>query len=141
MDDLHINHAITIPARELAFTAVASGGPGGQNVNKVATKVLLRWDLAHSDALPEWARARVLALAGTRRLDGEGGVQIVCSTTRSQDRNLELARERLAALVLDALDRPRPRRATQPTRAAKARRIAAKRRQGEKKQSRRLPAD
>lgn len=141
MEDLTITHAITIPARELSFTAVASGGPGGQNVNKVATKVLLRWDLAHSDALPDWARARVQTLAGARRLDGEGGVQIVCSTTRSQDRNLELARERLAALVLSALDRPRTRRATQPSRAARARRVDAKRRQAEKKQSRRIPAD
>jgi ribosome-associated protein len=141
MEDLTITDTITIPARELAFTAVASGGPGGQNVNKVATKVLLRWDLAHSDALPEWARARVLALAGARRLDGEGCVQIVCSTTRSQDRNLELARERLVALVLAALDRPRTRRATQPSRASRARRVDAKRRQGEKKQARRMPAD
>jgi ribosome-associated protein len=137
MEDLIISETLTIPARELEFTAVASGGPGGQNVNKVATKVQLRWDLPHSDALPEWARERVRALAGSRRLDGEGRVLISTSTTRSQDRNLELARERLAALIRDALARPRTRRATRPSRAAKARRLDAKRKQGEKKQGRR----
>ncbi|MFV8755673.1 alternative ribosome rescue aminoacyl-tRNA hydrolase ArfB [Nannocystaceae bacterium ST9] len=141
MEDLTITETLTIPARELGFTAVASGGPGGQNVNKVATKVLLRWDLPHSEALPEWARDRVRALAGARRLDGEGCILISCSTTRSQDRNLELARERLAALIRDALARPRTRRATRPSRAAKARRVDAKRRQGEKKQGRRPDHD
>lgn len=137
MEDLSITETLTIPARELEFTAVASGGPGGQNVNKVATKVLLRWDLPHSEVLPEWARERVRALAGSRRLDSEGCVLIVCSTTRSQERNLEFARERLAALIRDSLARPRTRRATRPSRAAKARRLDAKRRQGEKKQARR----
>lgn len=141
MDDLTITDTITIPARELSFTAVASGGPGGQNVNKVATKVLLRWDLAHSDALPEWARDRVRMLAGARRLDAEGCLLIPCSTTRSQDRNLELARERLATLVSEALARPRTRRATRPSMRAKARRVDAKRRQGDKKQARKLPPD
>ncbi len=141
MEDLPVSESLTIPARELGFTAVASGGPGGQNVNKVATKVLLRWDLAHSDVLPDWARDRLRALAGARRLDGEGCVLISCSVTRSQDRNLELARGRLVGLVLDALARPRMRRATRPSRAAKARRLDSKRRQGEKKQGRRSDSD
>jgi ribosome-associated protein len=137
MEDLIITETLTIPAHELEFTAVASGGPGGQNVNKVATKVQLRWDLPHSEALPEWARDRVRALAGSRRLDADGRVLITATNTRSQDRNLELARERLAALIRDALARPRPRRATRPTRASKARRLDDKRRQAEKKQGRR----
>jgi ribosome-associated protein len=141
MEDLIISETLTIPARELEYTAVASGGPGGQNVNKVATKVLLRWDLPHSQALPEWARERVRVLAGTRRLDSEGRVLISSSTTRSQDRNLELARERLAALIRDSLARPRTRRATRPSRASKARRLDAKRQQGEKKQRRRIDDD
>jgi ribosome-associated protein len=138
MDDLMVTEDLSIPARELSWTAVASGGPGGQNVNKVATKVQLRWDMAHSSALPEWARQRLAALAG-RRVDAEGSVLITCSSTRSQERNLELARERLAALVRQALERPRRRRPTRPSRAAKRRRLESKRRQSQKKAGRKAP--
>lgn len=140
MDDLHVNEDLTIPARELSWTAVASGGPGGQNVNKVATKVQLRWDLSHSQVLPEWARERLIALAG-RKLDADGNLLISSSTTRSQERNLELARERLAALVLRALERPKPRRPTRPSQAAKRRRLDDKRRVAQKKSSRRVKPD
>lgn len=140
MDDLHVNEDLTIPARELSWTAVASGGPGGQNVNKVATKVQLRWHLSHSQVLPEWARERLIALAG-RKLDADGNLLISSSTTRSQERNLELARERLAALVSRALERPKPRRPTRPSQAAKRRRLDDKRRVAQKKASRRVKPD
>lgn len=140
MEDLSINEDLTIPARELSWVAVASGGPGGQNVNKVATKVQLRWDLASSSALPEWARLRLIAIAG-RRIDAEGCVLISSSTTRSQDRNLELARERLAALIREALERPKHRRPTRPSLAAKRRRLEDKRRVSQKKSSRRAAGD
>lgn len=135
MEDLIINDDITIPGSELSWTAVTSGGPGGQNVNKVATKVQLRWELADSQALPDWARERLVVLAG-RKIDQAGNLLISSSTTRSQDRNLELARERLAELVRAALERPRERRPTRPSRAARARRVETKRRISQKKASR-----
>lgn len=138
MDDLIVTQELAIPARELSWTAVASGGPGGQNVNKVATKVQLRWDLSNSTVLPEWARLRLIALAG-RRIDGEGNLLLTSSSTRSQERNLELARERLAALICEALARPKTRRPTRPSRAAKRRRLENKRRVSQKKASRRTP--
>jgi ribosome-associated protein len=137
MDNLAVTEHLMIPARELSWTAVASGGPGGQNVNKVATKVQLRWALASSAVLPEWARARLITLAG-RRLDSEGNLLISSSSARSQDRNLELARERLAGLVRQALDRPKSRRATRPTKASKRRRLDDKRRLSQKKAGRRV---
>jgi ribosome-associated protein len=140
MEDLAVSDDLTIPARELSWAAVASGGPGGQNVNKVATKVQLRWDLAHSSVLPEWARLRLIAIAG-RKVDAEGCVLISSSTTRSQERNLELARERLAALVREALERPKLRRPTRPSLGAKRRRLEDKRRVSQKKSSRRAASD
>jgi ribosome-associated protein len=139
MEDLEITEQLSVPARELSWTAVASGGPGGQNVNKVATKVQLRWDLAGSTVLPDWARARLLTLAG-RRVDRDGGLLITRSTTRSQERNLELARQALAALIREALARPTRRRPTRPSAAAKRRRLDAKRRLSQKKTDRRRPA-
>ncbi|PRQ05637.1 alternative ribosome rescue aminoacyl-tRNA hydrolase ArfB [Enhygromyxa salina] len=140
MEDLTVTRNVTIPARELSWTAVASGGPGGQNVNKVATKVLLRWGLASSSVLPEWARERLTSLAG-RRLDSDGNLLISASSARSQDRNLELARERLAGLVRTALDRPKARRPTRPSKAAKRRRLDDKRRVSQKKAGRRVGGD
>ncbi|EDM74757.1 hypothetical protein PPSIR1_15600 [Plesiocystis pacifica SIR-1] len=140
MEDLLVTAAVVIPARELSWTAVASGGPGGQHVNKVATKVQLRWTLANSESLPEWARARLVAAAG-RFIDRDGNLLISCASTRSQDRNRELARERLADMVRAALDRPKRRRPTKPSRAAKRRRLDDKRRQSQKKQGRRTGFD
>ena len=131
MEDLVVTKRVTIPARELSWTAVASGGPGGQHVNKVSTKVSLRWDLRASSVLPAWAKARLEHLAA-RQLDGEGCVQIVSDATRSQHRNLQVARDRLAALVRESLTRPKVRRVTKPTRASK-------RRQSQKKAGRRRP--
>ncbi|HLT38345.1 MAG TPA: alternative ribosome rescue aminoacyl-tRNA hydrolase ArfB [Enhygromyxa sp.] len=138
MDDLIIDENLTIPGHELSWTAVTSGGPGGQNVNKVATKVQLRWQLAESTALPDWARERLITLAG-RKIDQAGNLLISSSTTRSQERNLELARERLAGLIREALARPKHRRPTRPSRAAKRRRIEDKRRLSDKKVGRRRP--
>lgn len=140
MENLAVTQNVTIPARELSWTAVASGGPGGQNVNKVATKVLLRWSLASSSVLPEWAKQRLAILAG-RRIDSEGNLSISSSSARSQDRNLELARERLATLVRAALDRPKSRRPTRPTKASKRRRLDDKRRVSQKKAGRRAGGD
>jgi ribosome-associated protein len=134
--DLVVSHALTLPSAELVWTAVRSGGPGGQNVNKVSTKVELRFDLRHSVVLTASVKAR-LAARERGRLDAEGRLLIVCDETRSQPRNLELARERLAELVRAALVKPKVRRPTKPTRASKERRLSSKRHEGEKKASRR----
>lgn len=132
---LTITSALVIPARELEWTAVRSGGPGGQNVNKVSTKVELRFDVAASTTLGSAVKARLLArVAG--RLDAEGKLLVTADTTRSQSQNLELARERLAELVRAALVAPKKRRPTRPSRASRERRLDTKRKVSEKKRSR-----
>ncbi|MGE0327129.1 MAG: alternative ribosome rescue aminoacyl-tRNA hydrolase ArfB [Polyangiaceae bacterium] len=139
-DALQITARIIIPASELSWSAVRASGPGGQNVNKVASKVELRFDAANSRVLSEETRARLMQLAGSRA-SLEGVIVIVAQDTRDQRRNLELARERLAELVRQALVRPKRRRATKPSRAATARRLDAKKRQGDKKRSRQAGFD
>lgn len=135
MDDLAVAAGLTIPADELGFTAVRSGGPGGQNVNKVSTKVELRFDVRASVALGDAVKARLVA-ANRGRLDAHGRLVVAVDDTRSQLRNLELARERLAAMVRAALVVPRRRRATKPSRASKEARLSDKRLRGEKKRGR-----
>jgi len=136
-DPLTVTSSIMIPGEELEWTAVRSGGPGGQNVNKVATKVELRFDPERSVALSAAVKARLVART-RNRLDADGRVLITCDETRSQLRNLELARERLAELVRAALVVPKKRRATRPTRASKERRLEGKRQVAEKKRQRRV---
>ncbi|MCB9585346.1 MAG: aminoacyl-tRNA hydrolase [Polyangiaceae bacterium] len=139
-DALEITARIIIPASDLSWSAVRASGPGGQNVNKVASKVELRFDAGNSRALSEETRARLIQLAGSRA-SLEGVIVIVAQDTRDQRRNLELARERLAELVRQALVRPKRRRPTKPSRAATARRLDAKKRQGDKKRSRQAGFD
>jgi ribosome-associated protein len=134
-EPLRISPSLVLPADELRWSAVRSSGPGGQNVNKVASKVELRFDVAHSHVLDEPTKARLRVLAG-RRMDRTGVLVLSCQETRDQRRNLELARQRLAALVRRALCRPKPRRATRPTRGSTARRLADKERRAAKKRSR-----
>lgn len=117
---------LAIPDEELAERFVRSSGPGGQNVNKVATAVELRFDIAASPTLPEAVRARLLAKRD-RRVTAEGVLVINAQRFRTQDRNRQDARERLAAFVESGLRAPKPRIATKPSRAAKARRLDAKR--------------
>ncbi len=134
-DDLHVAAGLVIPAKDLSWTAARSGGPGGQNVNKVATKVELRFDLPGTNALSPSVRSRLRAQQRTR-LDAEGRLIVVSQATRSQADNLEDARQRLAQMVRAALVVPKKRRATRPTKASKERRLEGKRRQAEKKQGR-----
>lgn len=138
MSDLRVGAGLVLPEAELDWTAVRSGGPGGQNVNKVATKVELRFDAASSSVLSDAVRARLLRLA-RGRLDADGRIVITCDETRSQRRNLELARERLAALVGRALVAPKPRRKTKPSKAAQQRRVEEKRKVGARKRERAAP--
>jgi ribosome-associated protein len=133
--DLIVDGRVTIPGSDLSWSASRSSGPGGQNVNKVATKVTLRFDLRGTEALSRAQKSRLRKLAG-RRLDAEGGVLLSAQAERSQRQNLERARDGLRHLILKALPTPKRRVATKPTRAAKRRRLEDKRQRSEKKRSR-----
>jgi ribosome-associated protein len=126
---------VTIPARELLWTAVRASGPGGQNVNKVSSKVELRFDFEESESLPATVKARLRALA-QHRLDAEGRILITSQVTRNQPQNLEDARSRLADLIAKAMVAPKRRRPTRPSKAAKRARVNDKRIQSKKKQNR-----
>jgi ribosome-associated protein len=137
---LTITQTLAIPDDELVERFVRASGAGGQNVNKVATAVELRFDIARSPSLPDALRERLLARAD-RRLTDDGVMVIDAQRFRTQDRNRQDARERLAAFIADALHVPRPRIATRPSRAAKARRLDAKRGRGDIKRSRAKKTD
>jgi ribosome-associated protein len=133
--DLEVSTGIVIPARDLTWAAARSSGPGGQNVNKVSTKVELRFDLEGTTALDPPVKFRLRNIA-RNFLDRDGCIVIVSQKTRSQLQNLEDARARLADLVARALVTPKKRKKTRPTLAAKRHRLDSKRRTSEKKQRR-----
>ena len=123
---LQINPTLAIPDDELVERFVRASGPGGQNVNKVSTAVELRFDVARSPSLPEAVRERLLARRD-RRLTDDGVLVLSAQRFRTQDRNREDARERLAAVIVAALSVPKKRIATKPSKGAKERRLGAKR--------------
>ncbi|TWT94041.1 Peptidyl-tRNA hydrolase ArfB [Botrimarina colliarenosi] len=138
--DLVINDWLAIPRGEIQFSFARSGGPGGQNVNKVNTKAVLRWRPAESAALPPAVLQRLLARhAG--RLTRDGDLVIASDTHREQGRNVGECLNRLRALITSAVARPKVRRPTKATRGSQERRLRAKRTTAAKKASRRAKPD
>lgn len=131
-----VRPGVVVPADALTFHAVRSSGPGGQNVNKVASKVELRVDLALIQGLDGGARERLRTACATS-LDAEGQLLVTSQRTRDQRMNLEDAREKIRVLVAQALVRPKPRRATRPTRGSVQRRLDEKKRRAQTKSGRR----
>lgn len=133
---IRITPAITLDENELFEEFVRASGPGGQNVNKVATAVQLRFDVRHSPSLPDDVRERLIRFAG-RRVSADGVLQIQAQQYRTQEQNRADARARLIALIRQAAIKPKARRKTKPSRMAKARRLENKKRRGEIKKLRR----
>lgn len=138
--DIVVSDRIVIPDSELDVSFVRSSGPGGQNVNKVASKVQLRWRPSASAAFSATDRAWVASRLASK-LTSDGELIVSSGLTRDQGRNRTDAEGKLADLVRAALVRPRTRRATRPPAAAKARRIEQKKARGEKKKRRRAVDD
>ena len=138
-DALPVTRAFAIPRAELEAKATRAGGPGGQHVNTSSTRVELRWNPRASRAvaaLGDGLRAHLLERLAARA-DADGSVRVVASEHRSQRQNRDAAEARLAGLVAQALVVPKRRKPTKPTRASVARRLDAKRKQGDKKRERR----
>ena len=129
---------LVVPDDELVYDYIRAPGPGGQNVNKVATAVQLRYNAGASVILDEWTRSRLATLAG-RRLTKDGWIVLTAHRLRTQEGNRRDAQQRLAELILAARERPKPRRATKPTRGSRERRLEGKKQRTVVKDLRRRP--
>ena len=133
---LEVNNRISIPLKEFDFRFDRSSGPGGQNVNKVNTKVTLHWSIETSPSLPDDVRRRFVARF-PRRINRDGYVVVTSERFRDQGRNVADCLHKLREMLLVVAVAPRPRKATRPSRASRERRLQNKRQKSEKKQSRR----
>jgi ribosome-associated protein len=132
---IHVTHSIAINESEIQEEFIRSSGPGGQNVNKVATAVQLRFDVMNSSSLPDGVRQRLISLAG-RRITEDGILIIDARRFRTQGQNRQDAIDRLVELIRNAAQRPKIRRKTRSTLASKMRRLESKRRRAETKRMR-----
>jgi ribosome-associated protein len=135
-----INDHLALDEREISETFIRASGPGGQNVNKVASAVQLRFDIGASPSLPEPLKPRLARIAG-KRLTLDGVIVITAQRFRSQERNREDARDRLVSLIRRAAEPPKPRRKTRPSARQREARLATKARRSAVKRQRRLPSD
>jgi ribosome-associated protein len=127
---IEVTRNIAIDESEIQLEFIRASGPGGQHVNKAATAVQLRFDVANSPSLPDAVRERLARLAG-KRMTEDGVLIMEAKRFRSQERNRQDALDRLIRLIRKAAKKPKPRRKTKPTRASKARRLRDKRRRSE----------
>ena len=134
-DPIDVAPGVRVPASALEMRSVRASGPGGQNVNKVSSRVELLVDLAAIEGLDEGARHRLDALTANRR-DAGGRLRVTAQESRDRSRNLEMARQKVARLVARALVPPRPRRPTRPSRASREARLSEKRRLADTKRRR-----
>lgn len=133
-----IAEGLSLPDEELSFTTSRSGGPGGQNVNKLETRVTVRFDVARSPSLTEEQRQRLLERLATR-ITREGIFHVTSQKHRTQAENREAAVDRLAELMAEALREEIPRKPPRVSKAAKRRRVEAKKRRGQRKRERSAP--
>jgi ribosome-associated protein len=138
-DALRINARIVIPRSELRFTFVRSSGPGGQNVNKVASKAILRWAATASRSIPDDVRDRLLKRAA-RQINDRGELILTSQRYRDQARNVDDCLDKLRNLVISVASPPKKRKKTQPTKSSREARLTQKRAQSQKKQRRQRPA-
>ena len=139
-DGIVVTPHVTIPYAELELTAITGSGPGGQNVNRSATRIALRWNVKSSRALDDTQRIRVLGVLSSR-LDGDGNIRIVAGEHRSQLQNRAEAMGRLSQLVARALVVPKKRKATKPTRGSIEKRLTEKKQRSSTKRDRRSSHD